>query len=155
MTSHSTVASAGSFRLGWMLVLVVGALAALAGLYVLAVPVDEGQFASATGVVWSEFSAGNPDVAANIEFLNRLLGIASVAFAAFALAVTWGWLRMADPRAARVMWILPLAIGAWAVLFLADGGAAISTFYLAMTIAAVAGLLLVMRTIRQPRSSTT
>jgi hypothetical protein len=132
-------------RLGWMLLALVSGFVALAGAYVLVVPVDADFFARTTGVAWSDFEAQHASVASNLERSGRLTGAASGAFGALALAITLVLLRRGDRGAWRALWVVPLALGAFTLLFILDGVWMLAAFYGALSLAAAAGLLLATR----------
>jgi hypothetical protein len=131
--------------LGVGLIVAVSGLVALSGLYVLAVPVDRGFFEGSTGVAWAELEAAYPAVATHIERSGRVTGMVSVAFALLAFALAWWPLRRGQPWAASLLWLLPLGLLGWSVLFAVHGATMLLVYYGALALAAAGGLVLVSR----------
>ncbi|CAN5845969.1 hypothetical protein BH23CHL8_BH23CHL8_21340 [soil metagenome] len=142
---HPRVTPNTAVRLGWILVALVSAFLLMTGLFVLTTPVDRDYFASTTGMTWPEFEAQSPSVAPNVERTGRLLGVGSSAFGLLALVIAVTRLRVGDPWAARTLWILPLGLGAYTLLFVLDGVTTLAAFYAALASAAAGGLLLATR----------
>lgn len=65
---------------GVWLVIVVTVFVLLASIYPLAVPENEDDFAYATGVDWTEFSAAEPEAVQYLEREARLLSAVAVGF---------------------------------------------------------------------------
>ena len=90
-------------RIGWIVMLIVGALCFFLGLYFIADPVSlmEPKFEQMAGQSWADFVAANPTATVDyIQMEKRLLGIAQVAMAVFVVMVTlfayrkgqrWSW----------------------------------------------------------------
>jgi hypothetical protein len=149
---HRLLTTRTGVRLGWIVVVLVSAFVALAGLYVLAVPVDPDFFASTTGMAWADFEARSPSVAPSMERSGRLAGVASSSFGLFGLVVALTRLRRGDPWAARTLWILPLGLAAYTLLFVLDGVAMLAAFYGALALAAAGGLVLASREMAAARA---
>ena len=131
----------GLARWSRIVLLVLSGLLTLIGPYILAFPVDPDDFGFTTGVVWEEFSASDPEVAAYLAREARLLAIGYLGFALFAVAIVWSRLRLGDPWAARVLWILPAVLALTAVVFLFSAGLRLAIIYGAMAVVTAAALL--------------
>lgn len=116
-------------------------LLTLIGPYILAFPVDPDDFGFTTGVVWEEFSASDPEVAAYLAREARLRAIGYLGFALFAVVMVWSRLRLDDPWATRVLWILPAVLALTALVFLFGTGLRLAISYGAIVV--TAGALLV------------
>jgi hypothetical protein len=128
---------------GAWLVIGVAVFVLLASIYPLAVPVNEDDFADATGVDWAEFSTAEPEAAQYLEREARLLGAIAVGFGLLVLALAAGPLRRGEVPAWKVMWVLPLSLGLIAAVFLSADGGFLGGVYLVLLILAGLGLWLV------------
>ena len=125
----------------WILLLAIGILLVLSGLFVTFAGVDEREFEDSTNVAYSELSSAYPGVADYIERLLRLLGAASLGLALFAVVVAWTGYRSGLRWTWFAMWILPAASAAWAAIFFI-AGSGLGYYYGGLAIIALVGLVL-------------
>ena len=119
--------------------LVIGTLIALAGLYIVAQPVDANDFEGTTGVAWTDFQTANPEPAAYLEREARLLGVSFTFLGIAAAGMAATVLKRGDRGAWTVAWFLPLALVGASAVFFAGGGAMLGAFY--AVAAVVSGVL--------------
>ena len=128
----------------WIVLLAIGILLALSGLFATFAGVDEREFEDSTGLAYSELSPAYPGVADYIERLIRLLGSSALALALFGVVVTWTGYRGGQRWAWFAMWILPAVSAAWAAIFFI-AGSGLGYYYGGLTIVALVGLVLPIR----------
>ena len=121
--------------------LIAGATAggALSALWVAIVPAGDQTFLA--GRSWSEFAAGDPEVAAIVARLLVVLGVLGAGFAILAFFVAVGPYRRARRWAWNVLWLIPVVYGAVTARMLLDGYV-IGYWYLALATLVTVGLLL-------------
>jgi hypothetical protein len=106
---------------------------------------DMSSFEESTGTPWVEFSAAEPEAAAFILQLERLIGLGSTGFALFAAAIAWTSYRRGAPYAWYIMWIFPIVLGIKALVFFNGDAVGLGAYYGVTTVIAVLGLLLPYR----------
>jgi len=132
-------------RLAWALVAGLAGLVMIFGLFVLFSPVDDDDFSTETGIEWSEFSAGTPDVAGYLEREARLLGAIALGFGALVAILAVGPLRRGDVEVWRALWVFPLVLALTAGVFITAGAQSLAGIYLVAAIVAGVALALVPR----------
>ena len=125
-------------RYAWMVLFGLSVLLAAASLYPLSVGVDPSDFESATGVVWSEFEASEPDVATYLVRLDRLTGAGYLGFSLLAAAIAWTAYRRGERWACYAMWLVPLTLVLAVGVFLAAESAGLAAFYGAFAVVTAA-----------------
>ncbi|MDX1510501.1 MAG: hypothetical protein R3249_04090 [Nitriliruptorales bacterium] len=145
MNAESTSVATG---LHWPLtvVMIVAGLLVLVGLFVFVTPVDPNDFESTTGVAWQEFEASAPEVADYLEREARLLAAGWSGVGLFALVAAAKARRTPARELPAVLWVLPGALAAGAVVFVTGDGLVPGATYGAAAIGAAVSLLAARRT---------
>lgn len=129
----------------WGLIAVATAVGALSALWVAIVPAGDQTFL--VGRSWSEFAAGDPEVASIVARLLVVLGLLGAGFAGLAFLVAIGPYRRAERWAWNVLWLIAVVYGGVAARMLLDGYP-IAYWYLALAVLVAAALLLGRSSVR-------
>ena len=145
MSSVSQTSQKAYQKYAWIVLLVIGILLSLSGLFIVFQPVDEVEFESSTGVAWSELLSSEPEVADYIIRLERLLGASAFGIALFGTVVTFFRFRKGERWAWYVMWLFPLVFGMYAAIFFISAAQGLGLFYGGGTLITLLALLLPIR----------
>lgn len=132
-------------RHAWIVLLVLGILHTVSGLFVLLAGVDTGEFQNTTGVAWAEWSAANPTVAPYLRFMVRLMGAGFFGFALLGTAIALWPFRRGERWAWYLLWSYPVVLGLTAGILYFQKVAGLGSFHAGSAILAVVGLLLPLR----------
>jgi len=127
-------------RWAWALVAGLALLLVVFGVFVLFSPVDPNDFESGTGVLWSEFSTTQPDVAGYLEREARLLASVIIGFGLLVAGVVSTLVRTGNRTAWILSWIFPATLTLIAVVFFASDAAALGSYYAVATVVAAVGV---------------
>jgi hypothetical protein len=129
-------------KYAWVVLFILGALLALSGSYILFAGVDQAEFQSAAGVAWGDFQAANPQAAAYLLRILRLLGAAGIGFSLFGAVVAFTVYRRGLRPAWIAMWLFPIVYGSFAAIFARDGAQALAGYYGFVALITLLALLL-------------
>lgn len=130
---------------GWGILLTLSVLLVINGLWLFFAVGSAAVFEQDTGVSLSELQAAYPSVAAVMERRGQTVAILLTGLALLAFVVSLTGLRTASAWAWTSLWVLVLVLGVIAFRNLADGGAVLGLYYLALAVVAGTGLLLAGR----------
>ena len=134
-------------RVAIIVLLLVPLLVAAGALYILFVPIDPSNFASATGVDWSDFSSVNPEASDYLNREARVLAVGYLGLGLVAALLVWGPLRAREPWAVPPLWLLAMVLLAASFVFFAAGDAVLGTTYLAVGLVSAAAMAVVRRSL--------
>jgi hypothetical protein len=129
-------------KYAWVVLFIFGALLALSGSYILFAGVDQPEFQSASGVAWGDFQTANPQAAAYLLRILRLLGAAGIGFSLFGALLALTVYRRGLRPAWIVMWLFPIVYGSFAAIFAGDGAQALAGYYGFVAVITLLALLL-------------
>jgi len=116
-------------RWAWLIVVVLGSLVALFGVYLLVVPVDTTDFHKVTDTEWETFSTESPDLAGYLEREARLLGAAGIGLGAMTASLAGSLVRQGNRTAWWLLWAFPVTLGLFAAVLLIDTALFLGAFY--------------------------
>lgn len=127
-------------RAGRALVGAVTAALLLSGAYLFVEPMPDAGDLRRSGISWEELLANRPAVAAYLERLLRLAGVAAAGLGTMALAGVLS-MRSGGRPVWRMLWTLPAITAAISSVLVAEG-TPIAWYYGGLTLLAAAGLVL-------------
>jgi hypothetical protein len=145
VTNTTVTSESGVQRNAWLILFVVALFLAASSAFLAVSGVDATEFEASTGTEWAAFSASNPGVADYMLRLLRLAGVVFLGLNALVALVVYSGFRQGEKWTWYALWMYPVTLALVAAVAFANNSTAIGSYYAALALIALVGLILPFR----------